>query len=113
MLLVAAALAYPVPARAQAPAAQFQAADESPDDLPAGPGREETFYACSGCHAFKLVAAQGLNREGWNGTLTFMTERHNMPDIQGEERELILGYLESHYGPRARGGGWKNPFAPQ
>ena len=56
---------------------------------------------------------QGMNRSKRDRTFKWITERNNMPDIQGEERELILGYLESHYGPRARGGGWKNPFAPQ
>ena len=44
-----------------------------------------------------------------------MTKRHNMPDIQGADRELILDYLATHYPPRApsRAGGWRNPFAPQ
>jgi hypothetical protein len=44
-----------------------------------------------------------------------MTARHNMPDIQGEDRDVILDYLAQHYPPRApsRAGGWKNPFAPQ
>ena len=36
------------------------------EDLPEGPGREETFYACTACHNFKLVAAQGLT--GRSGT---------------------------------------------
>jgi hypothetical protein len=61
------------------------------------------------------VAAQGLSRAQWDETLTFMTSRHNMPDIQGKDRDLILGYLEKTYPPQAaaRPGGWRNPFAPQ
>ena len=100
------------PAAAQAPA--FQPRDETPEELPEGPGREEAFYACTACHNFKLVAAQGLSRAQWDESLTWMTKRHNMADIQGADRDLILDYLAKHYPPRARGsGGWKNPFAPE
>ena len=101
------------PAGAQQPA--FQPSDERPEDLPEGPGREETFYACTACHNFKLVAAQGLTRPQWDDSLSWMTKRHNMADIQGPDRDLILDYLARHYPPReARGGGgWRSPFAPQ
>ena len=70
---------------------------------------------CTACHNFKLVAAQGLSRSQWDDSLTWMTTRHNMADIQGADRALILDYLEKHYPPRApsRAGGWRNPFAPQ
>ena len=93
----------------------FQPSEERPEDLPEGPGREETFYACTACHNFKLVAAQGLNRAQWDESLTWMTSRHNMADIQGPDRDLILDYLAKHYPPKATGGagGWRNPFAPQ
>ena len=101
-----------VPAGAQQPA--FRPSDERPEDLPEGPGREETFYACTACHNFKLVAAQGLSRSQWDDSLAWMTKRHNMADIQGPDRDLILDYLARHYPPReTRGGGWRNPFAPQ
>ena len=102
-------------ARAQAPAPAFTPGTETPESLPDGPGREETFYACTACHNFKLVAAQGLNRAQWDDSLTWMTNRHNMADIQGADRELILDYLEKHFPPKApaRAGGWRNPFAPQ
>ena len=110
-LLGAAALPTVAP-RAQTPAPAFQAAEESPDDLPPGPGREETFGLCTACHNFKLVAVQGLSREGWDSTLSWMTERHKMPEIEGADRELVLDYLAQHYPPRAPArGGWKNPFA--
>jgi hypothetical protein len=102
-------------ARAQGPAPAFAPSAESPDTLPEGPGREETFYACTACHNFKLVAAQGLTRAQWDDSLTWMATRHNMADIQGADRALILDYLEKHFPPRApsRAGGWRNPFAPQ
>ena len=34
----------------------FTPRDESPEEFPAGSGRDETFYACTACHNFKLVA---------------------------------------------------------
>jgi len=96
----------------QGGAPAFAPSDEKPEDLPEAPGREETFYACTACHNFKLVAAQGMTRAQWDESLTWMTARHNMAEIAGADRELILDYLEKHYAPRApsRGGGWTNPF---
>jgi mono/diheme cytochrome c family protein len=110
---LAAALILSESAAAQAPA--FTPQDERMEDLPSGAGREETFGLCTACHGFRLVSNQGQTREQWDGTLTWMTERHNMPDVRGAERDLILDYLAQHYSPRApsRAGGWKNPFAPQ
>jgi hypothetical protein len=103
------------PAPAQSPAPAFTPTEEKPEELPEGPGRDETFYACTACHNFKLVAAQGMTRAQWDDSLTWMTTRHNMADIQGADRQLILDYLEKHYPPRApsRAGGWQNPFAPR
>ena len=107
-----AALLWTVPAIAQS---TFTPRDESPEEFAAGPGRDETFYACTACHNFKLVAQQGMSRERWDETLTFMTVRHNMPPLEGAERKLVLDYLEKSYPPRApaRQGGWQNPFAPR
>ena len=109
------ALALVTPAAAQGPAHNFTPGEEKPEDLPAGPGREETFYACTACHNFKLVAAQGMSRTQWDESLTWMTTRHNMADIQGADRDAILDYLEKSFPPRApsRAGGFRNPFGPQ
>jgi hypothetical protein len=57
-----------------------------------------------------------MSRTRWDETMTWMTVRHNMPDIQGEDRDLVLDYLATHYPPRepsGPAGGWRNPFAPQ
>lgn len=91
-------------------AAQPPAATEVPEQFPDHPGRDETFVFCTGCHSFKIVAAQGMTREKWNETLVWMTEKQNMADIQGEPRELILDYLAAAFPPK-RQGGWKQPFA--
>ena len=93
-----------------AQAQKFTPRDESPEEFPAGPGRDETFYSCTACHGFKLVAAQGMNRRQWEETLAVMTAKHGMPNLEGRDRELVLNYLETTYPPRAPTGGWQNPF---
>jgi mono/diheme cytochrome c family protein len=89
----------------------FTPRDESPEEFPAGPGRDETFYTCTACHGFKLVAQQGMSRRQWEETLTLMNEKHGMPALDAKDRETVLGYLEAAYPPRTpAGGGWQNPF---
>jgi hypothetical protein len=116
LLLVLATLAAATAVdRAWAQTPAFTPRDESPEDFPAGPGREEAFYACVACHNFKLVAAQGMDRARWEDSLTVMTQRHNMPPLEGEERRIVLDYLEKTFPPRAPAGrgGWQNPFTPR
>jgi hypothetical protein len=117
-LALAAALAVALPARdgagqsQQAQPKHAKPQEERPEDYPDGPSREDTFYFCTACHGFKLVAAQGMSRARWNETFDVMVSRHNMPDIQGEERARMLDYLEGAFPERKQPGGWKNPFAP-
>jgi mono/diheme cytochrome c family protein len=102
-------------ASAHAQTATFTPRDESPEEFAPGAGREETFYACTACHNFKLVAAQGLSRAGWDDSINLMMRRHNMPALEPKDRELVLNYLETAYPPRAPAnrGGWQNPFGKQ
>ncbi len=112
---ILAAVASPVLAQAPSQTPAFAPRDEQVEHLPEGPGREETFGLCSACHAYRVVSNQGMTRERWDETMAWMTQRHGMPDIQGADRDLILDYLARHHPPRApaRGGGFRNPFAPQ
>jgi hypothetical protein len=91
---------------------QVRPPEEQPEQYPSGANRDDTFYFCTACHSFKIVAAQGMSRERWNESLDWMVKRHNMPDVQGEDRNRILDYLASAF-PERREPGWKNPFAPQ
>ena len=86
-------------------AQNFTPRDESPEDFPTGAGRDEAFYACTACHNFKLVAAQGLTRTGWEDSLNLMVRRHNMPPLDEKDRAVVLGYLETAFPPRAPAGG--------
>jgi hypothetical protein len=44
-----------------------------------------------------------------------MIRRHNMPPLDAKDREVVLGYLEAAYPPRAPAvrPGWQNPFSKQ
>jgi hypothetical protein len=93
-----------------ASAQNFAPRDEAPEDFPAGPNRDDTFYACTACHNFKLVAAQGMNRRQWNESIDLMIGRHGMPAPEEQDRAKILDYLETAFPQRAPSGGFQNPF---
>jgi hypothetical protein len=89
------------PAQAASAAAQADEPDEdSPEVLPEGEGRDETFYTCVGCHSTMLIRRQGMTAAQWSTTLDFMTERHGMPKIDEPDRTLVLNYLARTFGPK-------------
>ncbi len=108
--VLAAMLLWTATAPAQAP--QFVPSDESPEDYPPGAGRDDTFYSCTACHGFKLVAQQGMSRRQWEESLQLMVDRHGMPPLEAKERQVVLDYLEATFPPRAPAAnrGWQNPF---
>jgi hypothetical protein len=96
---------------AQEELSKFTPREEQPEHYPEAPGREETFYACTACHGFKIVAQQGMSRRQWDETINLMIEKHNMPQPDHQARKLILDYLEATFAPRAGNQrGWQNPF---
>jgi mono/diheme cytochrome c family protein len=106
-----AGLLWMAPATAQS---TFTPRDESPEEFAEGSGRDQTFYTCTACHGFKLVAQQGMTRAQWDDSISLMIRRHNMPALDDKDRAAVLGYLEAAYPPRAPAagrGGWQNPFA--
>ncbi len=72
------------------------------EDLPAEPGRDETFYTCAACHSFNLVAQQGLTRRDWDELIDWMVEEQGMDEPDAETRQLILDYLARWFGPERR-----------
>jgi hypothetical protein len=108
-LVVLAVAAFPTTESA-AQSRRVRPPEEQPEQYPDGPNREDTFYFCTACHSFKIVAQQGMSRERWNETFDFMVERHKMVDVQGEQREQMLDYLAKAFPERRAPGGWKNPF---
>ncbi|MGQ0675136.1 MAG: cytochrome C-552 [Rhodospirillales bacterium] len=107
--VAAAWLFLAVPAAAQqAGGLPPPAPEEKPEDLPDGKGREETFYACVACHGSAIIRQQGMTRDLWDQTLTWMTEKHGMAPPDADERKLIVEYLATAFPPRRRGR--PNPF---
>ncbi|HEX9702278.1 MAG TPA: hypothetical protein VGA19_05460 [Rhodospirillales bacterium] len=100
-------LAVPAVAAAAEPATSTTAPTVKwavdPDDewqgLPAGAGREPVFYTCSACHSLMMVRQQGLSRDVWDETLTWMVEEQKMDPMDPKDRELSLNYLSEWYGP--------------
>jgi hypothetical protein len=94
-------------------AAAAQQIEEEPSVFPDGPHRDEVFYLCTACHSSRLVRNQAMSRERWDATLTWMSERHGMPELGGEERARFLDYLTESFGPAADGGQQRAPFLTQ
>jgi mono/diheme cytochrome c family protein len=104
--------AAPAPAAPAAPAAQANPDNETPDALPAGEGREETFHACIACHSTALIRRSGLSRAAWDGLMDWMVEKQNMTPLDPAQRTLIVDYLAQAFPPRRQQpGGRVNPFA--
>lgn len=70
-----------------------------PGILVAGDGAAETYAHCIACHSERLVAQQGLTRQGWEEVIELMMEEHGMAPIKSPNLERVLGYLSTHYGP--------------
>jgi hypothetical protein len=103
--------ALPTTASAQTPTL----VEETPESLPDFPGREDAFGYCVGCHSFKVVGRQGMDRGRWDETLNWMTEKHAMPAPDAEMRKVLLDYLAQAYPTKtpSQSGGWISPFAPK
>lgn len=84
---------------------------ETPETLPEGDGREDTFYRCTACHSTAVIHRSRLSRERWDELMDWMTERHGMPPLEGDERRLIVDYLARAFPPQGqRRHGPVNPF---
>ena len=66
------------------------------DGAPAG--REDAGALCNACHSLAIVKQQGLSREVWDELLDWMVEEQGMPELERQERDLILGYLANNFG---------------
>ncbi|MCL6609413.1 MAG: hypothetical protein K6T74_15110 [Geminicoccaceae bacterium] len=104
-LAAALALALFAPARAEGEAG------DPLEHFPEGPNRELVAHFCSACHSGKIVANQAMSRERWDTALTWMTERHGMPPLEGEYREMFLDYLAAAFGEQAAAAHRSRPFA--
>lgn len=113
--LAAVAIAFAITGALPAPLALAQTEavqlEDAPENYPAGAHRDQTYYFCTACHSFKLVAQQGMTRVQWEETFQLMTDKHAMPPPDPKEREQFLDYLSAAFPPKQKGG-WQNPFQP-
>ena len=65
--------------------------------LKSAAGATETFDACTSCHSERIIAQQGLTREGWEETLRWMVDEQEMAPLDETQRTRILDYLSTHY----------------
>ena len=94
---------------AAAMAQTFTPRDENPEDYPAGPAATTPSMPAPPATASSWSPSKGMNRRQWDDSLNWMTERHNMPKLEGKERETVLNYLEATFPPRTPAGR-QNPF---
>ena len=79
---------------------QYDPQDEW-EGLPEDEGREAVYYNCVACHSMATIMQQRMSRGFWNRTINRMSDDMGMPEPPEEERELILDYLEEHFGQDA------------
>jgi hypothetical protein len=101
LLLTLSLLASPgQPASAQTDLSQPA---ETPEVLPAGEAREEVFYRCTACHNTAVIRRSRLSRQQWDELMDWMTDKHGMVPLEGEERRQIVDYLAAAFPPAADG----------
>ncbi|MDA1132979.1 MAG: hypothetical protein O2905_07120 [Proteobacteria bacterium] len=76
-------------------------AQDDIDFLPEGEGREDVFYICQACHSLMIVKQQRLSYTRWDKLLHWMEEEQGLPELPGDVRERVLGYLSTALGEDA------------
>lgn len=80
-----------------AAAARFDPRDEY-HGLPREEGFELVDAYCTACHSLRIVMQQHATRERWDDLLVWMVEKQGMPALPGDEREVVMDYLATHFG---------------
>ncbi len=65
--------------------------------LVVGKGVEETHAYCTACHSDRLVAQQGLDRDGWIELIEWMVEDQGMAEIEEPDLSVVVDYLATNY----------------
>lgn len=60
-------------------------------------GVEEVHAYCTACHSERIVAQQGLDRDGWIELIEWMVDEQGMGEIDEPDLTLVLDYLSQHY----------------
>lgn len=60
-------------------------------------GAEETFIYCTACHSERIVAQQGLTKDGWIEVLEWMVDEQDMSEIDEPDFTIVIDYLAKNY----------------
>ncbi|EON74923.1 hypothetical protein ADIS_4617 [Lunatimonas lonarensis] len=63
-----------------------------------GDGLNLVIANCTACHSAQLITQNRADREGWKKMIVWMQRTQNLWDM-GNQEEVILTYLATHYGP--------------
>ena len=66
--------------------------------LPPGEGREAVYFTCRACHSLDQFTDRKLPREEWDTLLDTMVRDNGMASPEPWARDLMLGYLGTHFG---------------
>jgi hypothetical protein len=99
-----------MPRRSVSPASTAWGEAETPEALPPGEGRDDTFYACTACHGTAVIRRAGLTRARWDELLDWMVEKQGMTSLEPDLRRVILDYLATAFPPRRGRQRNANPF---
>lgn len=72
-------------------------ASEEFGGLPDAPGAEDTYYQCVACHSTDIIKQQRITDARWDDLWTWMVEKQGMFEPEPETKEVILGYLKTHF----------------
>lgn len=70
--------------------------------LPAGQGREAVYFTCRACHALEQFTDRTKTRDQWDELIEQMIAEKGMVAPEPWARDLILGYLETHFGEQEK-----------
>lgn len=66
--------------------------------LPDGDGREAVYFTCRACHSLNQFTQERMSREQWSELLVTMVQENGMETPENWARQLMLDYLDKHFG---------------
>ena len=91
------------------PAAEAESEEQVADGelYPAGPGRDLAEASCIQCHGPTFLPAFKMSRSEWAVTIDMMDDSYGGGSLGPAERDVLVDYLASNFGPEAPARGRK------
>lgn len=65
--------------------------------LPQTEGVDTVFSNCTYCHSAAIIMQQRMPPSQWDYTLNWMVEKQGMPELEPEDRKVVMNYLIQHF----------------